>query len=901
LVSRLRALLGAPLVLVQAPAGSGKTALAAEFAGALRGTGAEEAYRVAWLSLEDTESDALRFWKAVTEAADIAWDGGTEAGGSGTAPPFSQARAALDAFPAPTGLEAAATFLSAIPLDARLLIVLDDFQCLTSACLARDLAIIAERLPRGVTFLMLTRKLPELPLPRLRGKGLLAELDASDLRMDDKEATAFLAEATSRELAPAEASAINAWLGGWAAGLRLASVAMAGHADSPAGSPAILASDGQAGRLLSDYLADELLAVLEAGLKDFLLLSAAFDRFDPALCDACFETPGGAAAMIEQAQRRGLFVRTLDGQPALQCYEPFFRDTLREKRWGADPEGLSRLLAKAAAIMEARGEGNEAMRLWLRGGEADKAARLLESPGYLAQADLSAISAVLGFVGQERVKASPRLLELSLWVAMYTKPLAEAEDWLERTTAALQGRPVPPSLAASLHLGTAHVMLRRGRYALALDESAAAGMDGGSGRAIRRIAPLIEGLSLRMLGRHEESLARFKAMEAAGTAEGSGQTVARAAAEGARGLLVAGRLMAAKVALGPVRSGLGAVPLSAAIYFRTTWAELLYEEDLLEAAEAEARAAFSCARDWGSPEILAAAAAPLIRSLVAQGRLGEASETSDIADAALEEALVDGADSSGLEDAIIHLWLARGEARTTGPAGRNGPGPGAERSKAPAGSMPDCLARLSDLRSRLARGETAEAAPEALSLAEAARAFPSIAIRASCIEALCREAEGEPADAFDAMLRALESAGDEPFTRSYLEFGPQLLPLVERAATAAEAGVRRRAERLLAAFASRGMVGGGTQVRRCPFAISAREVEVLGLLALGLSNRELAERLFISEATVKTHLHHLAEKLGAGSRLSILAKARAFGLIPGDGPGPINHRINRKSDRTDQG
>ena len=56
-------------------------------------------------------------------------------------------------------------------------------------------------------------------------------------------------------------------------------------------------------------------------------------------------------------------------------------------------------------------------------------------------------------------------------------------------------------------------------------------------------------------------------------------------------------------------------------------------------------------------------------------------------------------------------------------------------------------------------------------------------------------------------------------------------------------------------------------------ALSAREIEILGLLAEGRSNRELARRLFLSEATVKSHLTHIYAKLGVDSRAGAVAHA----------------------------
>jgi DNA-binding CsgD family transcriptional regulator len=63
-------------------------------------------------------------------------------------------------------------------------------------------------------------------------------------------------------------------------------------------------------------------------------------------------------------------------------------------------------------------------------------------------------------------------------------------------------------------------------------------------------------------------------------------------------------------------------------------------------------------------------------------------------------------------------------------------------------------------------------------------------------------------------------------------------------------------------------------------AITQREHEILGLIAEGLSNREIAERLFVSENTVKTHSSRIFDKLGVSRRTQAVQRAKEFGLIP---------------------
>ncbi|MCD9140630.1 response regulator [Streptomyces albireticuli] len=96
----------------------------------------------------------------------------------------------------------------------------------------------------------------------------------------------------------------------------------------------------------------------------------------------------------------------------------------------------------------------------------------------------------------------------------------------------------------------------------------------------------------------------------------------------------------------------------------------------------------------------------------------------------------------------------------------------------------------------------------------------------------------------------------------------------EDVATAVHAAAR--GETVLAPPVAARLLG---RVRAGRPTLSPREAEILGLLAEGLANKQISRRLFISEATVKTHLVHLYGKLGVDSRTAAIAAGLAAGLI----------------------
>jgi LuxR family maltose regulon positive regulatory protein len=146
-----------------------------------------------------------------------------------------------------------------------------------------------------------------------------------------------------------------------------------------------------------------------------------------------------------------------------------------------------------------------------------------------------------------------------------------------------------------------------------------------------------------------------------------------------------------------------------------------------------------------------------------------------------------------------------------------------------------------------------------------------LAIEVYAVQALARQALGETAKALDALRRALELATPEGAVRPFLELGPPLAALMRplaadfpevavRVSGAAPAPIEIDDSRLLEP-------------------LSTREREVLELLFGGLSNKEIAARLFVSVNTVKTHVRNIYGKIGAGNRSQAMVRIRELGLL----------------------
>ena len=412
------------LVLVCAPAGYGKTVLLADWA--RRGQ-----QPVAWLSLDAGDNDPARFWRHVVAALERA------------RPAVGERVAPLLGPPAPSSFEPLVTALinelAAGPDADGALLVLDDYHVIGSQPVHESLRFFLEHRPAGICVVLASRSDPPLALARLRARGQLAELRGAELRCTVGEAAALLQQVTAgpdAALPDAAVAALAARTEGWAAGLQLAALSLRGQ-DDPAG---FVAAFTGSHRYVLDYLAEEVLERQSEQVRAFLLETSVLERLSGPLCNAVTGREG-SQALLEEAERAGLFLIPLDEVRGWWRYHHLFAGLLRARLQVEQPGRVVTQLHRHAATWYAGHElADDAIGHAVAAGEMLWAARIIEQhfdEVFNLRGEAATVHRWLSVLSAEVVRSRPRLLLAQALMAATSGRLEAVEPLLDAVECAL--------------------------------------------------------------------------------------------------------------------------------------------------------------------------------------------------------------------------------------------------------------------------------------------------------------------------------------------------------------------------------------------------------------------------------------------------------------------------------
>jgi ATP/maltotriose-dependent transcriptional regulator MalT len=422
LIDALRAGGERRLTLIHAPAGYGKTTLAAQCGEEL----AREGIKVAWLTVDDNDNNLVWFLANLVEA-------------------IRRANPAVAASDLGEVLEergeAAQQYVLTSLInditesDEPMAVIIDDWHRITSAAVIGALDFLLEHGSEDVRMVVTSRSRSGLPLSRMRVRDELTEIDVAALCFDVDEARSFLVDVAGLELASGDVTDLRNSTDGWVAGLQLASLSLRG-ADSPCD---VISQISGRHHAIADFLAENVLSALEPEILQFLLTTSVTERINGSLASALSGEPRGQA-LLEEVEARDLFLRRLDDNGEWFRYHHLFAEFLRRRLERDNPELITHLHHKASEWFASRHMLAQAVDHALAAGDTGRAVELVEIDGPTL-IEHSQHATLLGLVNKlpAAVVASSIGLQMALaWVnvLLHRTDLAHAE--LKRVNAGLQ-------------------------------------------------------------------------------------------------------------------------------------------------------------------------------------------------------------------------------------------------------------------------------------------------------------------------------------------------------------------------------------------------------------------------------------------------------------------------------
>jgi LuxR family transcriptional regulator, maltose regulon positive regulatory protein len=933
LIDRFESGLERPLTLISAPAGFGKSTLLGICLEHLRAAQPASHPRfdiAAWLSLDAAENGPLRFWTYFVAALQAAQPNPSrQAGQAAQALPFEPWLDLLQADPPPLILPVLDALINQLSLSPeRILCVLDDYHQIQSPLIHEQVAYLLDHQPPNLHLVIATRADPPLPISRLRARGHLSEIRSADLRFNRVETAQLMKNMTGLDVAAEDVAAIETSTEGWVAGLQMAALAL------QAQFPARLALDPPHDLLqgvhdfivsfsgkhvyILDYLADEVFNRQPEAVQAFLLKTSILDRMCTGLCDALIDPPPGASSqsILEYLNRSNLFLIPLDAERQWYRYHHLFADLLRARLDQALPGQKPGLHVRASDWFERSGAIEEAINHALTAQDWERAARLMEQhiQAFLERGQLSKVMDWTARLPKEVAGCRPRLSIQQAWVMGFAQRMKEFVPLLEnadRCMAALEQEPAPGSPTGLQEIVSlkANLMVLKGYHAIMLgDPQQALAL---ARQGLEDLPPglpwekswleWLSGYAYRSLSRLDQAAAAFREALRVSQEQENLWNDMICCTDLAMVFHLQGRLAEARslylqaLELGRVRR--------AATHGYLNRVEAGLSAVLLDCSELDKAAhhgetALELSQWWPSANSRALALTSLGRVRLAKGDLVGAAQVIQQAEQERRKWPLLPINDSLVDYALVRLWLAQADlpaaaqwAKTFQDTAGDGLQPGQVLNE----SLE--MKTLALVRVRLAQGRTQPdlaALDQALALLDvlepSAQAGGRIRsqVEAAVLRSLVLLARSQRPDsaALTALQAALTLAQPGGIVRVFIDEGTALVNLLQslrgRSAAAASS---QFLDRLLALLkdpspgSNSGAAGDPRPGAALAEPLTARELEVLRLMARGLSNREMAQQLVLSEGTIKTHVHNLIGKLDAQSRTHVLARAKELGLL----------------------
>jgi LuxR family maltose regulon positive regulatory protein len=878
LINQLNAGLHRKLTLISAPAGFGKTTLVTNW---LHSQTADEAapFLTGWISLDEDDNDPFRFLAYLITTLSLIPDLETEIG-NGAMQMVQSAKP-----PSPQMILTAVINEIAMLAD-RIILVIDDYHLIESQPVHDALIYLLENLPPQMHIVILTREDPSIQISRLRSRDHMNEFRATDLRFSTAEADEFLNQIMGLGLSKRDVAALEKRTEGWIAGLQLAAISMQGRTDINS----FIQSFTGSHHFVIDYLLDEVLSQQPEDIRNFLMQTSILDRLSGDLCNAVTEKENGQY-VLETLERSNLFIIPLDNERQWYRYHHLFGDSLHQrfKQTTHDQEGPLHL--KASEWYALNGYPNQAIEHALQAEDFDRAVRLIEK-----QADdcwkggeQKKLQSWLDAVPVDLLLSNPNLCVFQAWKQFVNEQHYAVEATLqalekldltqefqhESERMRIQGRAATIRAFLAFHKGDPDAIFQYAQLALDyLPED----------DIIWRNTIYVPLGDAYQMSRSVEDTARIR-FETWETSKKIGNiymniisSMKYCVSLRQQGNLDIIKEICQQQVILAEENGLSLSPETG--WILAVWGEVLAEQGYLDQAIIKTREGVELA-PGGYIGILGVCKRHHIVALFSNGHFAKM-------EAIIQEVEENGWDRlppwmvTEIKSWQIRLWLAQGKIEETSQWIAD---QGLE-----ANGNPDWYNEeeyLSLVRYLIAVGHPSDT----LDLLERVytkannKGHVSRVIEILNLKALALQAAGDTPQAMTVLEQSLTLAEPQGFLFAFVNEGPPMARLLYEALSRELSP--DYIQRLLAAFPD--IEPEKTYLRKPGVTdtvwidpLSERELEVLHLVAEGLSRQDIASQLVLSVNTVKTHARNIFSKLGVTNKMQAVGKARGLGLLDQD-------------------
>jgi LuxR family maltose regulon positive regulatory protein len=865
--------LGRKLTLVSASAGFGKTTLLSEWI-------ARDRLPVAWLSLDEWDNDAAHFLDYFVAALQTI-----------EAKAGEEARNAIRSVD-PLAVEPVLTPLinDMTAISKPFVLVLDNYDLITAQSIHDILSFLLDHQPLPLHLVIASRIDPPLPISRLRVRGQVTEIRAADLRFTEEETTVFLNEHMNLGLSPEDISLLSVNTEGWVAGLQLAALAMQGHEDRRG----FIASFTGRNHYLTDYLMDEVMRRQTENVRDFLRQTSVLRRLCAPLCDAVIRVHNSQQILYD-LDRANLFLVPLDEERCWYRYHHLFATFLRQRLHETQLGQIPELHRRASEWYEQNGYVSEAIVHARAADDVERVVRLVREHTLptILRGDVSAARRWMDSLPDEVVRSQPRLATNYAWALFLGGQMSAMETHLQDAEASLAESVTPTGDGQAAGISGEIAALRS--FLLRMDDQPTRGIELAQ-QAFEQIPEdnlFVRGVLYYSLGGLLNDVG-----DLAGASRSYSEAIPLCQAAGnvagallathhrARLLMTQGQLHRASAVCCQVLDATGETgvqgerPPPALGMVHVTMGSVLYEWNQLASAEAHLREGIELGKVGGYryPVFLG----HIVLASVLRAR-GDRDDATDALAKAVESA-------SGISDwwcaveqtaCQVQLWLAQGNVAAAVRWARRS-GLGADDELCYRHEVEHtALARI-----WIAQGRMEPQGPHlhhaARLLGRLCRAAESAGrmghvIELLCLQALALQARGDLDQAIAWLRRALELAEPAGYVRTFVDEDAPMAHLLQEA-------VRRTiapdyVNGLLAAFEQNACDQDPPSLPPLVEPLTEREIEILQSISHALSNREIAEELYLSLNTIKWYTGRIYGKLGVDNRAAAVERARELSLL----------------------